>query len=602
MAAPARRPPPRALLAAVLLAAGCAAPPSAPRYEDWVAEGQLASNLAGGEAEQVHCGFETRFARPLRPGEVLTAEADLGAEPRLALALCGRGAGPGAAGELIVSVTAAGGAALEDRWPLAAGGGWQRRELDLGALAGERVTVRLEADLDRRGRLYLEQLVLAHRVPAPERRGRPPQVLLISADTLRDDAVGSREGGPATPALDRLAAGGERFTPHYAGATWTKPSHAVLLTGYGVGVLRTLALEDTLPGAVPTLAERFRAAGFRTGGLVHDCVWLDAKYGFDRGFEDYRAVKWGAEQQARAAVDWMTARRGEPFFFFLHLFDVHSDFHRLPYEAPGVTPETVERRFGVPDYGCRRGLCASALLRALGDGRLEPEPRDAEILRFLYDRGVERLDAALGGLFADLAAAGLYDDLLIAFTADHGEAFFEHGRWTHSTWHEEVLRVPLIVKWPRGERAGAVRRAPAGAADVAPTLLAAAGAPARGLPGADLRTRRADRPVYAGTYVRVVIQGSMKAVFPLDQAPPALFDLAADPGERHDLTAERPDELARLRRLLDAEAAAEVRLRRQIAAAETPGRAVATAEERARLRALGYVDGGGGERSEPREP
>jgi arylsulfatase A-like enzyme len=267
-----------------------------------------------------------------------------------------------------------------------------------------------------------------------------------------------------------------------------------------------------------------------------------------------------------------------------------------------VTPETVERRFGVPDYGCRQGLCASSLLRAITDGRVAPEPGDAEILRFLYDRGVERLDAALGGLFADLAAAGLYDDLVIAFTADHGEAFLEHGRLTHSTWHEEVLRVPLIVKWPRGERAGAVRRGPAGAADVAPTLLAAAGVAAEGLPGADLRTRRADRPVFAGTYARVVIQGTVKAVLPLDGAPPALFDLAADPGERHDLAAERPDELARLRRLLAAETAAENRLRRQIAAVESAGGAAMTAEERARLRALGYVDGGGGERNAPREP
>jgi len=611
-AGPARRgaPPAAAVLAGVLLAA-CAAPPAAPRYEDWVAEGDLASTLAGGEPQQVHCGFETRFARTLRPGEVLTAEVDLGAAPRLVLALCRRDGGPASAsgepaGALALEVAAADGTAIAERWPLPAEEGWRRRELDLGALAGERVAVRLEAEFDDPGPgarpLFLEQLVVAHRVPAPDRRGRPPQVLLISADTLRHDVVGDGEGDgrPATPALDRLAADGETFTPHYAGATWTKPSHGVLLTGHGISVLRLHGFDDVLPAAVPTLAERFRAAGFRTGGLVHDCVWLDPKYGFGRGFEDYRSVKWFAGQQVRAAVDWMAARRGEPFFYFLHLFDVHSDFHRLPYEAAGVTPATVERRFGVPGYGCRGGLCSSAMLGAINEGRLALEPYDAEILRFLYDRGVERLDAALGALFDDLAAAGLYDDLVIAFTADHGEAFLEHGKLTHTTWHEEVLRVPLIVKWPRGERAGEVRRGAAGAADVAPTLLAAAGLPAHGFSGVDLRTRRADRPVFAGTFVQIVVQGSMKGAFPLFDAPPQLFDLAADPGERHDLAAERPEELARLRALLDAQTAAAARLRRQIDALEQPGRAAMTEEERARLKALGYVDLGGG--SEPPAP
>ena len=607
MPAPARRPrtPAAAVLAAALLAAACAAPPRAPRYDDWVAEGGPASTIPGGEPVQVHCGFETRFARLLRPGEVLTAEVELGAAPRLVLAFCRRAFGPQPAGSdtgaLALEVAATDGTAIAERWPLPAEESWRREELDLGALAGERVTIRLEVDSDDPRRIHLEQLVVAHRVPAPERRGRPPQVLLISADTLRHDVLGDGDGRPATPALDRLAAGGETFTPHYAGATWTKPSHGVLLTGHGVGVLRVLGFDDVLPAAVPTLAERFRAAGFRTGGLVHDCVWLDPKYGFGRGFEDYRSVKWFAGQQVRAAVDWMAAHRGEPFFYFLHLFDAHSDFHHLPYEAAGVTPATVEQRFGVPGYGCRAGRCGSSLLGAINEGRLEPEPYDAEILRFLYDRGVERLDDDLGVLFDDLAAAGLYDDLLVAFTADHGEAFLEHGQLTHTTGHEEVLRVPLIVKWPRGERAGEVRRGPGGAADVAPTLLAAAGLPVHGLSGVDLRTRRADRPVFAGTFARIVVQGSMKAALPLDGSAPQLFDLAADPGELHDLAAERPAEVARLRRLLEFRIAADLRLRRQLTALEEPGRAAMTAEERARLRALGYIDPGD-RRGEPPAP
>ena len=95
-------------------------------------------------------------------------------------------------------------------------------------------------------------------------------------------------------------------------------------------------------------------------------------------------------------------------------------------------------------------------------------------------------DADLALFFDDLRRAGLWDDTLVVVTADHGEAFDEHGFLMHTTAHEEVLRVPLVVKWPKGARAGVETERFSTALDLAPTILAHFGLGAPDLTGRDL--------------------------------------------------------------------------------------------------------------------
>ena len=334
------------------------------------------------------------------------------------------------------------------------------------------------------GRDFFLRDLVVQTPPRPTAAARPDrrQVLLISIDTLRADALSALGGPWPTPRLDRFAARAETFTRHYAAAAWTKPSHASLLTGHAPAVHG--AGEDVASPIRPglaLLAERFRDAGFRTKGLVTECVWLRPGYGFGRGFGEYDSVPWTPSQMARRTASWMAAHGEEDFFFFLHLFDVHSDFWHLPYEAPGVQRTRVGERFGLDGYGCRAGLCASHMLLAMREGRLAPQPGEDEILRFLYGGGVRHLDETLGQLLTDLDLLGLLDDMLIVLTSDHGEALLERGRVLHGAHWEPVLRVPLAIKWPRGGHAGERRDEPTSALDVAPTLLAAFGL---GRPGA----------------------------------------------------------------------------------------------------------------------
>jgi hypothetical protein len=390
-----------------------------------------------------------------------------------------------------------------------------------------------------------------------------------------------------TPALDRLVADGQVWSPHYAAEGWTKPSHASLLTGLDPPVHGAGEVQSPIDPRIETLAERFQRNGYLTAGLARH-VWLDARFGFSRGFDEYRVVEWQLPQMVRWTVNWLGRHRDRPFFFFLHFMEVHSDFHRLPYEAPQSSRGLVEERFGVSGYGCRQELCASRLLHGINQGEIEPLPGEAEILRFLYGRGVRFVDRQLGLLFETLRDLGLYEQLTIVLTSDHGEAFLEHGRVLHNEHWEEVLRVPLIFKWPSGALAGDRRWIPSSSVDVAPTLLAAQGLDASGLPGQPLVPGRRAQPVFAGNAWRMVLAGGLKGVF--DGVSARLYDLSSDPGESRDLALERPEDLERLRQMV------ELRRRENEQRIEGLGRRTAradvalTRDELARLEALGYVD------------
>ncbi len=584
-------------LAALLLAgaAACRPTPDAVRYSELPTDPP--PGPPGGA--EVVCANETRPARPVRPGESFEVPIELRDAPRFFVSACDEDRRPAT---LTVTVRA-GGETRSGRLELD-GPGWRHGELDLGPLAGKLGTVRVAVGPSRRWHkrrprpVWISDAYVRQRVPAAERRRDEPapgrRILLISIDTLRTDAIaalapGGRPREPIfpTPALDRFVADGEVFSPTYAGASWTKPSHGALLTGLLPSANGTLAMGAIHP-EIPTLAERLHRAGLATGGLVYDCTWLNPKFGFDRGFDDYRSVRWQTARLGRATADWIASHRDRPFFFFLHTFEVHSDFHRLPYEGSHVTTGLLERLFGVPKYGCRDGECGSGFLIALHDGTVHPIPEDPAILRYLYAAGVAATDAGLGQLFDDLRAMGIYDDLTIVLTADHGEMLLEHGDTLHGRHWEQVVRVPLVVKWPRGERAGRRTARLTSALDVVPTLLDLAGAPAAELPGRDLRSPRSG-PVFSDSGWTVVRDGRWKAAVGMPDGD-VLFDLAADPGEAHDLKDVHPDVFAALRHRVEARRAEGERRRERLAAGAGDREAPElTPEERERLRALGYL-------------
>jgi arylsulfatase len=577
----------------LLACTGCTRPSEGVAHHDLLFSARVTSTLDDPAYKTTFCSGETAWTLLLRGGEELVTPVDLGARPKLSLEGCIRLPEQGEArdaGSMEITVEAVDGslAPITASYPLRRG--WQPLEVDLAPLAGHAVRVRLSGDFAPRRELALRAAHVTHQTTRPARRGGP-NVLLVSVDTLRASALGVYGGPWPTPNLDRFAAEAERFEDHWAGSSWTKPGHATMLTGQPTEVHGAEETTRPIRRFVKTLAERLREGGFTTAALVNDVPWLSPKYGFARGFDLYRAEPWYADQGVRAASNWLGEHRDRRFFLFLHTFEVHSDFKQLPYESPGMTPKLVETRHRVPDYGCRQGSCGSALLERIGARAIDPLPEEPAILAELYGASVTYVDAALGRLFDDLRNLGLWDDTLIVVTADHGEVLLEHQAVLHGLPWEPVLSVPLLIKWPKGARAGRVTPGPSSAVDLAPTLLAALELPTEGLPGKDLRNRPAAEPVLAGwapTWKAIRV-GSLKAVIRSNNpAASELYDLATDPGETTNLAASRPEDLERLRRMLVR------RTRDDLAHAAQADdifdqQVTLSDEERERLRSLGYV-------------
>lgn len=391
-----------------------------------------------------------------------------------------------------------------------------------------------------------------------------PDVLLVTVDTLRPDALGWVAGNGATPALDRLAREGFRFPAAVSPVPLTLPAHTSLMTGLDPRRHGVRDNGQVLSAAPSLLAERLHEAGYRCAAFVSGAP-LGRAFGLARGFDHYDdQVRAGsgpwlerpAPATTSAALDWVARNASSPWFVWVHYYEPH-----YPYEPP-------------------------------------PELR-REGWRGAYDGEVAAADRALGELLAGLPSR----DRLTIMAADHGESLGEHGEGTHGFFiYDSTTLVPLVFHRP-GRIAAGRSEAPARLVDVAPTILALLGL--RPLGSTDgtslLPTLRGEEqelpPAYAETRqpwtsygwapLRSVRDGGWKLI----AAPrPELYDLTKDPRETTNLVREEPGRAHRLAALLS-----EIEAR----PAAAPSARVTDPETLAALRALGYVEAGPAADAEP---
>ncbi len=427
----------------------------------------------------------------------------------------------------------------------------------------------------------------APQLAAPRPGAPPPNIVVYLVDTLRADRLGCYGSAkPTSAALDGFARGAVLFEHAFAQSSWTRPTVTTLMTGLGPLAHGVTTLEDKLPAAATTLAERLQAAGYRTAGFSTN-PQVSVGTGLSQGFANFTLFPGGTRSAAvnPPALRWLDAGRGRsPFFLYIQTIDPH-----VPY-APA--PE-LARRFapGVPvDTGTAQG--ADRVFRARGEER----ERLVGQLSALYDAEVAGNVESFGELVAALRARRLFDSTLIVFVADHGEEFDEHGALGHGfNLYGETLHVPLVVKWP-GETRGARVRRLVQQIDLVPTILRAAGiAVPPGLPGSDLRSLAAaspasDRPVlshlsYGGREGVSLIDGGWKVIVPLTPmfgGGAELYRLDDDAAERVDRSERDPVRAGYLR----------ARVRRELLLAHPKPAAERTpidGETRKALAALGYL-------------
>ena len=372
-------------------------------------------------------------------------------------------------------------------------------------------------------------VLLALLACACARKLQPPNVLLVTVDTLRADHVGSYGyARDTTPNLDALAAEGLRFTRAGSPRAKTTPAMASLLSGTYPHEHGVRDLASPLAPELPLFAESLRRAGYGTGALVGNWVLGDARSGLARGFElwsewlpdtvgvpPHDAPQRGARSLTDGALVALglaeppddpafeprraLVREGRPWFLWLHYMDPHGAYDP-PQETRVFASDAVERLPEIDESEVSRAQPPH--VPRVADYNIPPEARledggvDVARVRDLYDGEIRYVDRELGRLVDALRAAGLLDDTLLVVTADHGESLGEHRYWfEHGMYaYETTCRVPLIVRTPRraGEAAPqGVRGGEISLVDLAPTILDLLDLPP--LPGAPPELREAPR-------------------------------------------------------------------------------------------------------------
>ena len=307
-----------------------------------------------------------------------------------------------------------------------------------------------------------------------------PNVIIYLVDALRSDRLGVYGcNRPLSPRLDAFAAEGLTYTDMIAQSSWTKAAVASIFTGIWPRAHGVNGPDDRLPESLQTLPEVFQAAGYQTGAVVAN-AYVGRPFGFARGFDYFEFIE---HHRGRSDVigdrleKLLDARRDtdRPFFLYVHTIDPHA-----PYAPPSPYLETFAAGVEDPTVG------GVETVRGLVLGSVEPSAALGRDLRQLYDAEVAANDASFGRLLDRLEDLGELDDTVIVFTSDHGEAFGEHGTWTHGLdLYNEVLSVPLVMRLPGGAGGGQIVGSPVQHIDLMPTVLDLCGIEAPGeLPGA----------------------------------------------------------------------------------------------------------------------
>lgn len=291
-------------------------------------------------------------------------------------------------------------------------------------------------------------------------------VILVSIDTLRADHLGcSGYRADTSPHIDGFAQEGVRFARAYAPSSTTLPSHASMLTSLYPGTHKAEVERSTpLAEEVTTLAEVLRAAGYRTAAVVDDGQ-LDPIWGLNQGFETYAVAHLeGFRTILPLALERLEALKKEKFFLFLHTYDVHT-----PYRP---TPEDLHSFFA-HYQGAFLPPIDDNLARALSGQYVRADANDIRFIEAAYDACIRWTDVEVGLLLARLRELGLDKNTVVIITADHGEGFNEHGKVAAHSYalYDELLRVPLLVRFPDGALAGSVFDYNVSLVDLMPSLL-----------------------------------------------------------------------------------------------------------------------------------
>jgi arylsulfatase A-like enzyme len=412
-----------------------------------------------------------------------------------------------------------------------------------------------------------------------------------------------------TPNLDAFSREAVLYKNAYAPSPWTLASHASMFTGmypakhgahfntdsvqiakyfesqknqlFDMSDLNTRSILK-LSEENMTLAEILSERGYRTAGIIGG-PFTSSIFGLAQGFDyydehfldvekdisfsliyqvvdfffslkdfiiqsGYSAVKRLASQLNKTAFQWLAKNHEQPFFLFINYFDAHTPYIPPPAYCRyfGKVKTDIIMKHWSPKTDLSYCTAESSIMFSIIDGNHQLTPEEKELFISRYDAEIRYLDHCLGLLLKRLKDLKVYDNTLIIITSDHGEAFGEHSLVSHGrTLYEELLRVPLIIKYPSNElQRGAVEKR-VSLVDLFPTILSFLDYPIpSGIDGENLGS--SNHPVIAEWYhkwwdpekyrrdLKTLYQGKLKYIW-ASNGLNELYDLESDPGEENNL-------------------------------------------------------------------
>ena len=283
-----------------------------------------------------------------------------------------------------------------------------------------------------------------------------PDIILISADTLRADHLGCYGYNRNTsPHIDEFSKDAVLFLNAKSNAYWTVPSHLSLFTSLYPSVFKVWERQKNigmLDSSYLTLAKILKKRGYRTVAFTSG-GYVSKDYGFAQGFDVYnddiisKNNKHITAKIIKLGTEWIKEQK-ENFFLFLHTYETH---------APYLPPVPFIEEF-VVEYTHASHLTKNHCLIGLEYSKIGKEAKrwfektkDDNFLKTvvaLYDGEIKYLDSIICRLLNKLKRLGVYDNSIVVFLSDHGEAFYEHGSFGHGNLYEETIRVPLIMHMP----------------------------------------------------------------------------------------------------------------------------------------------------------
>lgn len=482
---------------------------------------------------------------------------------------------------------------------------WFDETIDLKSFEGQKVSFTFKTSSGPKGNVYYDwagwkKPLVVHSIKRLVPQKKKNNVILVSLDTLRADHIGCYGYKKnTTPNLDRFALEGIQFMKTISQCCWTLASHMSILTSLYTDVHKVVDEDSILDQRCLTLAEVMQQAGYIAAGFVRSCVWMDARFGFDQGFDTYSVTNENAAQLNQRIFSWLKEYKNENFFLFVHYYDIHSDWQKLPYDSP-----PPYNRMFLPDYkgdftGCGGELCASEHLGELNKKGIILSPGDRDYIRGMYDGGIRYTDTYVGGLLTEIDRLGLKESTLVVITSDHGEEFQEHKKFLHDQIYNECVLVPLLMRFPRRIPANRRDYHWIESIDILPTILdllkigihsSFQGKTLTSLINGNKNWKKSQVYTTGRNGERAVIMDNWKFIYTLPTKKKELYDLKNDPGEKVNVVESYRDKVGVMMPLLQKWMKKNEMWRYRFKIGKTQRRGQLSEKEIEKLESLGYID------------